>query len=185
MKINPKKTALIIVDMQDCFCKPGGSLYNPRCKRIINKLEKFRGKMKDRGVKIIYTQDWHSKKQGKHYRQSQRWGHHCLAGTEEAKIIEELKPEKDDYVVKKKTYSGFYDTNLEKCLKRKNIDTVLITGALTNVCVLHTASEAALRDLNVIVLEDLTEALNQKGKKNALEHIDWLFGKVLKSSSIQ
>ena len=186
MKINPKKTALLVMDMQDCFCKPGGSLYCPRHVKMIKPMARFIEKMRKRGVQIIYTQDWHDKKdKGKHYRQSEKWGSHCVAGSKEAQILEELKPQKGDYIIKKKTYSGFYKTSLENYLKRNKFDTLLFSGVLTNVCIMHTSFDAAMRDYHVIVLSDLTEAITQKHKTYALDHIKWLYGDVIKSTSIK
>lgn len=176
----------MVMDMQNCFCEKGGSLFCPRHTKIIKPMAKFIDKMRAKGVQIIYTQDWHNlKNQGKHYKQSEKWGAHCLAGTKDAAILDELKPHKGDYIVKKETYSAFYKTGLENYLKRKKIDTILFTGVLTNVCVMHTSFDAAMRDYRIIVLSDLTEAINQKHKTYALEHIKWLYGEVEESSSIK
>lgn len=70
--------------------------------------------------------------------------------------MDELQPEADDIVLYKHRYSGFYDTILEAALRDRGIDTVVVVGATTSVCVDSTVRDAVFRDLHCLVLEDCT-----------------------------
>lgn len=84
-------------------------------------------------------------------------------------------------MLEKNTYDAFYDTYLDDYLSEIGINKVIVIGTLANVCVLHTASSAALNDYQVEVLEDMVGYIKEEDKEYALNHVDWLFGDVEKS----
>jgi nicotinamidase-related amidase len=96
-------------------------------------------------------------------------------------IANGLNVEKDDFVVEKQTYDAFTNDDFDKILEDEDIDNVVLVGTLVNVCVMHTASSAALNDYRAIVLEDLVGYIEESDKEYALQHIDWLFGEVKNS----
>ena len=69
-------------------------------------------------------------------------------------MIEELCPASTDYIVEKSTYSGFYQTELDSLLKKLGVRTLRLTGCVTHICVLFTASDAVLRGYDVEVVHD-------------------------------
>jgi ureidoacrylate peracid hydrolase len=71
-------------------------------------------------------------------------------------IIPELQPGVDDAVVYKSRFSGFYRTELDDLLKQRGIETLIVTGCTTSVCVESTVRDAMFRDYRCIVLEDCT-----------------------------
>ena len=71
-------------------------------------------------------------------------------------IIPELRPEPQDLIVYKSRFSGFYRTELDEMLKRRGIETLIITGCTTSVCVESTVRDAMFRDYRCVVLEDCT-----------------------------
>ncbi len=79
------------------------------------------------------------------------WPPHCIEGTKGAAIVDELKPGYDDYVIKKRAYSGFYNTNLDDTLKKLGVDTLYITGVAMNICVHYTAADARMRGYTVFI----------------------------------
>ncbi len=181
-----EKTAVIVVDMQKGFCKPSGSLYSERSESVIEPIQDFVSKARRAGCTIVYTRDVHEEEfRTRYYDEFERWGEHCVRGTDDTEIVAELEPREEEKVVEKGTYSGFYSTNMEQYLQFSGVENVIVVGVLTNVCVLHTAAEAALRDYRTIVLEDCTEALEDSHKRYALNHVDWLFGEVKSSEEIE
>ncbi len=186
VKFDATKTALIVVDMQRCFCKPSGSLFSKRSQEVIPNIQSFLERARKKDLLIVYTKDAHQKVPSTtHYNEFERWGAHCVKGTEEAKIVSELEPREKDVIIEKDTYDAFHNTSLNEILNRKEIESVLVTGVLTNVCVLHTASSAALNDYQTTVISDCTAALNDYHKEYALKHVDFLFGQVVESSDIE
>ena len=79
---------------------------------------------------------------------------HTIEGTPGIEIVEELAPGPEDLVVKKRRYNCFLGTELELLLKQLAVDTLLVTGVSSDVCVHWTVGEAFQRDFHVRVLED-------------------------------
>jgi nicotinamidase-related amidase len=97
-------------------------------------------------------------------------------------VIGELKPAIGDLVIPKNTYSGFYGTTLDETLKRLDVDTLRLTGCVTHICVLFTASDAVLRDYNVVVVEDGVAGLSKEDHDAALRIMKNVMGvEILKS----
>ncbi len=82
--------------------------------------------------------------------------------------MDDLKPGKDDIVIKKKTYSSFYNTELDKTLRELKIDSIRLTGCVTHICILFAASEAVLRDYKVTVVEDGVAGLSKEDHDAAI-----------------
>lgn len=81
---------------------------------------------------------------------------HILIGTPGAEIIDLLKPETEETIVRKRGISGFYGSDLEHTLRSMMASTLILTGTATNLSVLHTAVDAFQRHFQVIVVEDCT-----------------------------
>ncbi len=176
------KTALIIVDMQNDFVRKEGKLCVPDAERTIPAIKRVLEKARGSGVTVVYTQDWH----GRDDPEFRIWGEHARAGTWGAEIVEELKPREDEYVVRKLRYDGFYGTSLDHILRLHNIENLVITGTVANICVLHTAGSAALRWYNVVVPVDCVSALNEFDYAAALRQITFLYrGKLTTSEKLR
>ena len=81
-------------------------------------------------------------------------------GTEGIEIYEELAPQEGELVIKKHRYSAFYNTDLETQLRNRGIETLIITGTVTNMCCESTARDAQFRDYNVIFVSDATGTMD-------------------------
>jgi len=77
-----------------------------------------------------------------------------VEGTRGAQIVDELKPAPGDHMIWKRRSNAFYNSDLELMLRSRGIDTVIVTGVVTNGCVANTVRGARERDLHVIVLSD-------------------------------
>ncbi|MBI5892819.1 MAG: cysteine hydrolase, partial [Deltaproteobacteria bacterium] len=94
-----------------------------------------------------------------------------VQGTKGAEVVDDIMPKKGDTIVYKKTYSGFFETELDDVLKKFGIDEVIITGVVTNICVLYTAADAYMRGYEVNILEDCVAGLNDEDHRFALRQI--------------
>jgi len=100
------------------------------------------------------------------------------------KICEEIKPQEGDIVIDKIRYDAFFETKLNNYLSERNIDTIIITGTMTEVCCESTARSAMYLDYNVIFCSDLTYTSDKEKQKNALDVIEKHFGDVKNSKEI-
>jgi nicotinamidase-related amidase len=181
MYLDPSDGALVVVDMQNGFCHPDGSLYAPGSEAAVEPVADLVDRAHDAGVLVVFTRDVHPPEQfdGAHYYDEfEQWGEHVLEGSWEAEIVEEIDVDPGDHVVEKHTYDAFHETELDGWLSARGIDDLAICGTLANVCVLHTAGSAGLRDYRPVLIEDAIGAIEDDHREYALEHADWLFGEV-------
>ncbi len=179
--VDPDKSAIIVVDMQKDFCCEDGALFvGAQVNKIKPNIKKLMVKASTSKVPVILTQDWHTPDDP----EFSVWGKHCVQDTDGAKIIEELPLQ--GYIVRKKRYSAFFGTYLDSYLREKGVNTLIIVGVVTNICVLHTASDARLRGYDLVIPRDCVAALNDYDQDYALHHISFLFqGKIVSSSDIE
>ncbi|RRJ28901.1 cysteine hydrolase family protein [Halocatena pleomorpha] len=188
MQFDPETTAVVVIDMQNGFCHPEGSLYAPDSEAAIGPVREVIELARTVGAQVIYTRDVHPEGQfddTHYYDEFDRWGEHVLEGTWETEIVEGLPVESDDHVVTKHTYDAFYRTDLEGFLDTHGIRDLLICGTLANVCVLHTAGSAGLRDFRPVIVENAVGVIEDEHREYALEHTDWLFGEIRPIEAIQ
>ncbi|NKE35214.1 cysteine hydrolase [Natronococcus sp. JC468] len=187
MRLDPATTALVVVDMQNGFCHPEGTLHAPGSEDVIEPVVDLVERAREAGVQVIFTRDVHPPEQFEesyYYDEFEQWGEHVLEGSWEAELVEELPVEPEDHVVEKHTYDAFYNTELEGWLNARCIRDLVICGTLANVCVLHTGGSAGLRDFRPILVEDCIGYVDPDHREYALEHAEWLFGEVVESDAL-
>lgn len=181
VELEAKKTALIVVDMQNDFVMPNGKLYvGKSAEDSILRIKNLISKAREKSVPIIYTQDWHMKGDP----EFAIWGQHALAGTWGAEIVNDLKPREDDIIIKKLRYDAFYGTSLDHLLSLKKVESLVVTGTVANICVLHTAGSAALKWYKVIVPTDCISAITEFDYVAALRQISFLYRGTLTTSDM-
>jgi nicotinamidase-related amidase len=188
MPFDPDRTAVLVVDMQNGFCHPDGSLYAPPSEAAIEPVAELLAAGREAGADVIFTRDVHPPEQfadAHYYDEFDRWGEHVLEDSWEAEIVDDLSVASEDHVVVKHTYDAFYRTDLEGYLDTHNIDDLLIGGTLANVCVLHTAGSAGLRDFRPVLVTDAVGYIEEDHRDYALEHADWLFGETTTLADIE
>ncbi|MCY4729659.1 cysteine hydrolase [Natronomonas gomsonensis] len=188
LELDPDSTAVVVVDMQNGFCHPDGSLYAPGSEEALQPCADLVDDARTAGASVVFTRDVHPPEQfedNHYYDEFDRWGEHVLEGSWEAELVDGLDPRDDELVVVKHTYDAFHQTELEGWLESHAIDDLIICGTLANVCVLHTAGSAGLRDYRPILLEDAVGYIEEDHREYALEHADWLFGEVQERTDIE
>ena len=175
----PTRTAVVVVDMQNGFCHPDGSLYAPPSGDAVEPVTDLVSRVRAAGAHVVYTRDVHPPEQfenNHYYDEFDRWGEHVVEGTWDAELVADLDVREEDLVVEKHTYDTFYRTQLAGWLRAHGVDDLLICGTLANVCVLHTAGSAGLRDFKPVLVRDAVGYLEEEHREYALDHADWLFG---------
>ena len=179
MPFDPNRTAVVVVDMQNGFCHPDGSLHADPSEAAIAPVTALVDRAREAGASVVYTRDVHPPEQfddAHYYDEFDRWGEHVVEGSWDAELVADLDVRDDDHVVEKHTYDAFYRTDLDGYLDAHGVRDLLICGTLANVCVLHTAGSAGLRDYRPVVVKDALGYITADHKAYAVDHADWLFG---------
>lgn len=161
------RKALLIIDMLNDFVRDGAPLKVPNIETIIEPIKKEIEKAKNQRYPIIYVCDSHDEDD----KEFEMFPPHAVKNTGGAKIIDELKPQGSDIIIRKSTYSGFFNTNLDEVLRKLRIEKLIVTGCVTNICILYTVSDAVLRGYKVDVVKGAVIGLNQKDHQFALEQM--------------
>ncbi len=175
-----ERPAVIIIDMLDDFVT--GKLRTERVDRIIQPLRKLTEAARKHKIPVIYSNDAHYPFD---HEVVQKWGNHAIKDTAGAKVIQELSPRHQDFIVEKRTYSGFYETGLEPLLrsfyKGKGTKTVILCGLHTHICVRHTSADAFFRGYEIVIAKDGVEAFDQKFHEDGLKYLKDVYNAELKS----
>ncbi len=102
-----------------------------------------------------------------------------VRGSWDAEVIDELTPLPGEVVIDKTRYSAFYDTDLEQQLAGLGVDTLIVCGVTTNICVESTVRDAFFRDIRVVVPSDGTAAVTPELHEGALRDFEYGFGQVV------
>jgi len=184
-KIRKENAVLLIIDMQNDFISAGAPIECPGGRDIIPNILNLKKWANDNSIPIIYTQETHRRQKvdfGLELERSEP--EHCLENGDGVKIVKELEPDPDDYVLVKRRYSAYYQTDLELLLKGMKKNAVIITGAATNVCVYATALETQQRDMYAVVVSDCTAGTSIDLHHAFLKNIDYVVGDVVTSEEL-
>src|SRR5713226_1868496 len=159
--IDPNKTAMIVVDMQNDFVASGAAMETPAAREVVPKLAEALRICRDAGIKIIYTAHVHRSDgcdmgpfDDLHPPSANRDA--LVDGTPGVDIYPELAPAVGEHVIKKHRYSGFFGTDLDIILREWVVDTVIVSGTTTENCCHATARDAMFRNYRVVFLSDAT-----------------------------
>ena len=153
------KAALVIVDMENEFCKPFGKYYQGAAvDRVIQKTAGLLGRCREAGVPVIFIRSVRYPTDPEFTRFSLE--PYLIEGTNGPVIVEELKPRPGEPVVEKHSHDCFYRTQMDATLERMGIrcDThqVIVTGVMSNVCVYHAMLGFHVRDFYSVLPLDCT-----------------------------
>ena len=130
------------------------------------KIAALKMKARQAGVPVIYVNDNYGKWQS----DFRKLVEHCLNGQVRGRpVVEKLLPAEDDYFVLKPKHSGFFSTTLEVLLTYLKATTLVLTGVAGNICILFTASDAYMRDFNLVVPPDCTASNTRELNDQALK----------------
>ncbi len=192
--LNVTQTALIIVDIQNDFCSSNGvCAQNHRdvspIQNMVLKLDKFITQMRELGVKIIFTKQYEISQGAPRpiqtlFRQGKLWPE-CAPNSWGADFYA-LKPTAKDLVIEKRSWDAFTNKKLNVFLKKNGINTVIITGTLTTICVESTARRAFSEGYDVIIPKDLVAVSKDKEahEKQSLKFFDGFLGEVVSSADL-
>src|SRR5688500_855654 len=186
--LDPKRSALVVIDMQNAFVAPGAPMEVPAARGIVAPINRLAAELRRRGVTIIWIAH-ENRKDGRDWAgffdafvapgKRAAAATALAAGSELQKLWPELDVAAGDLRAGKNRYSPFIRSDFEKLLKERGIDTLLIAGTKTNVCCECTARDAMMLDYKVVLLSDCTAALSDDEQRATLENVIQQFGDVL------
>lgn len=167
--------ALVVVDMQNDFAHPDGSLFVQGGDEVVERVNAEIRAARDAGALVVYTQDWHPPQTPHFVTHGGTWPVHCVRDTWGAQLHAGLDVPDDAITVRKGTgpadgYSGFtvHDlatdtderTDLDPLLRERGATRVVVVGIATDVCVKATVLDAVELGYDTVVLVEATAAVN-------------------------
>ncbi|MBI4729617.1 MAG: cysteine hydrolase [Acidobacteria bacterium] len=169
---------LLVVDVQNGFTRLG-ALASPRCLAGVDRIVRIVATERDRGALLVFTADTHAPDDP----EFAVFPPHCIRGTAEAEVVDELKPWLDGAILIPKTrYSALHGTDLGRLLDGWQPEEVAVVGLCTDVCVLHTVADLRNRDWRVRVIADGVETFDspdhpaEESNRWALSHMRRILG---------
>ncbi|MDP2367253.1 cysteine hydrolase family protein [Rhodoferax sp.] len=160
-KIDPRRTALLVIDVQKEYFKANGPAYIPASKKVLPNILQAIDIARKNQILVIYIQHV-NRADGSDIGRMADFGSpddekSFVEGTPEVDLVAELSPVAGEVTVQKRRYSSFAGTDLESVLRTKDINTVIISGYMTSFCCETTARDAHSRDYRVLFLADANE----------------------------
>lgn len=181
IEIDPGTTALVIQDLQNDVVSEGGafadtgSYDHAKSQNVVANAARLAERARQVGIPVIHI--WYIVEQGARglklnaplYRGLKETGA-SVRGSWGAAPAEGLEPQGEDYVVEKTRMNGFYDTRLDSLLRAHGTETLVITGAWTNMSIEHTARHAADAGYRAVVVSDATSTMNADWQRASIEY---------------
>ncbi|KXB00606.1 nicotinamidase [candidate division MSBL1 archaeon SCGC-AAA261O19] len=164
------KSAVLIIDMINDFVT--GRFENERAQKIVPNIKKLLETARSEKIPIIYVRDAHPEDDS----EFDIWGPHAVAGSEGSEVIPELESGEGEPVLDKTKYSAFFNTNLNSILENLEVEEVVLTGVLTDICIQHTAADAFFRGYKVIIPRECVDSLSDEENKRAIKFIEKMYG---------
>ncbi|MBT0770080.1 cysteine hydrolase [Kineosporia sp. J2-2] len=166
------KTALVVVDFQ------GGDLSDPMSTYVTEQVAKARlmvDECRRQGVPVVWIQEVHKPHLvdiGRELDGSE--GPHCIEGNPATELASGLEPLPEEFHIRKRRYSSFFATELDIVLKAYDVDSLVLIGGFTDICILYTSVDAHQRDFFVNVVTDVVSGSSVRAHDDALKMIHYL-----------
>ncbi len=188
-------TALIVIDMQNGFCDPKGSVAQigldiSMCEAAVSPCERLVEAARSAGVQIFFTRFIYRTDYTdggvvvQHLIPALAEVNSLAEGSWDSDIIPSLTPEPQDIIIDKNRYSAFYGTRLETYLTSMGVHQLVLCGVTTNMCVETTARDASARDYHTFITGDACGELERNRHDVALQTLGFGFGAVTTTDEI-
>ena len=187
--VEPGRTALLVVDVQRYFVRTQPGAMYPPVAGVLETLRRFVDECRTRGVLVVRIQAiipdeatggvWR-----RHWRERWATPSPLAPGQPGAEFQPGFEPQPGDVVLTKPRYSSFINTQLESLLRSRGIQTVIVGGLTTDVCVSSTARDAFQREFDTITLSDCCAERTQARHESGLATLGATFGTVCSSAEV-
>jgi len=189
MKLNPRKTALLVIDMQNDFLLPRALLWTQGGVAVLSNIARLVRACRKRRVPVIYTAHVHQDPKVDGGMTAFWWPdlmqkRALVSGKKGAAVIKSLAAKPGEPIILKHRYSAFYNTELEVVLRGLGVEDLIITGVMTNICCESTARDAFVRDFRVFFLADATGSGTEELHVGALRNLAYAFAYVTTTQEV-
>ena len=193
LKLVPGKTALLVVDMQRAFLDPGEAMEVRPARDIVPQIQTLLALFRKRTFPVVFTEFTYSENvpvlvgllHPEHRRAAPGAARgfglpssSCLLGEANVHVIPELAPRPDELVITKRYYDGFNGTALDQALRAGDVTHLVLTGTMTDICVLATVIGGMNREYRMTVVEDGTATLWPEVQRATLDIIGRAYARV-------
>ena len=195
----PGRTALVVVDMQRGFLDPGEAMEVPPAREIVPVIQSLLSVFRAKRLPVVFTEfvyseavpvligSLHPEHRPAPPGAPRGFGlpsSSCLEGTASAETVPDLASRPGEIVVRKRGYDAFSGTFLDGALRARNVTSLVVTGTMTDICVLATVTAALHREYRVTVVEDGVATLWPELQRAALDIIGRAYGRVVTAKEV-
>jgi ureidoacrylate peracid hydrolase len=199
LPLEPARTALLVVDMQRAFVEPGEAMEVPPARDVVPRIQQLIGVFREKRRPVVFTEFTYSPAApllvGELHPEHRpalpgaptgfgRPSSSCLEGEDNVRVIPELAPRADELVIRKHYYDGFNGTVLDGALRARGVRTLVVTGTMTDICVLGTVIGGFNREYRLIVVEDGVATLWPEIQRATLDIIRRAYARVLSAKEV-
>jgi ureidoacrylate peracid hydrolase len=199
LRLNPGRTALLVVDMQRGFLAPGAAMEVPEARAIVPTVAGLVALFREKGLPVAFSQfvyspavpllvgDLHPEHRPAVPGAPRGFGHpssSCLEGDPSVEVVPELSPGLGELAVRKHWYDAFAGTALDGALRARGVRSLVVTGTMTDICVLATVVGAFNREYRVTVVEDGVATLWPEIQRATLDIVRRAYGRVAPAKAV-
>ncbi len=199
IKLEPGRTALLVIDMQRAFVEAGEALEVAPARDIVPRIQALLALFREKALPVVFTRftysstapllvgDLHPEHRPAPRDAPRGFGSpssSCLEGEDNVQVVAELEPRADELVVDKRYYDGFNGTALDGALRARGVTTLVVTGTMTDICVLATVVGGFNREYRMLVAADGVATLWPDIQRAALDIMGRAFARVVSAKEI-
>lgn len=199
LPLAPGRTALLVVDMQRAFVDPGQAMEVPPARETVPRIQELLAIFREQSLPVVFTEfiyspaapllvgELHPEHRPAAPGAPVGFGHpssSCLAGEDNVHVIAELAPRADELVVSKHYYDGFNGTVLDGALRARGVTTLVVTGTMTDICVLATVVGGFNREYRMVVVEDAVATRWPEIQRATLDIVRRAYARVVSAKEV-
>jgi nicotinamidase-related amidase len=196
-RLDPARTALLVVDVQNDFALPAGVVAagGKQVSTAMEMIERLKPLIDDAvraGVLIVFVRTGYdepvlSRALAEQFARRDFRNSLCLTGTSGADFVDAIAPKglPNEVIVGKHRYSPFGGSDIDLVLRSNGIETVVLTGIVTEVCVESTARDAFFRDYRVVIAADCSSPFSAQAGAASQAVLNQTFGRLMPSAEIR
>jgi nicotinamidase-related amidase len=199
LRLEPARTALLVVDMQRGFVESGHAMEVAPAREIVPVIRALLDAFRARHLPVVFTEftyspavpilvgELHPEHRPAAPGAARGFGlpsSSCLEGDSSARTIGALAPRPDELVIRKRWYDAFAGTELDGALRARGVTSLVVTGTMTDICVLSTVVGAFNREYRITVVADAVATLWPEIQRATLDIVGRAFGRVVQSREV-
>ncbi|HUG36006.1 MAG TPA: isochorismatase family cysteine hydrolase [Candidatus Limnocylindrales bacterium] len=193
------RAALLVIDMQRAFVERGEAMEVPPAREVVPRIQELVAAFREKGLPVVFTEFVYSEDvpllvgelHPEHRRAEPgrltglgRPSSSCLEGEDNVETIADLKPRPGEPVIRKRYYDAFNGTALDGALRALGVTSLVVSGTMTDICVLATTVGGFNREYRITVVEDAVATLWPEIQRATLDIIGRAYGRVASTATV-